>query len=100
VLEAPAFPIGILHATSEGYTNWFELASTFLKAMQVPHEIGPCTTAEYPTPARRPQCAILENAALKALGLNVMVDWRADLLDFVQRHRVALLAEAQAYVPR
>lgn len=96
VLEAPAFPVGIVHATAEGYTTWFELASAFLTAMRVPHEILPCSTAEYPTPARRPHCAILENAALKRLGLNVMVDWREDLLAFAQRHRENLLAEVQA----
>lgn len=92
LLDAPKFPTGILHATAEGYTNWYELASTFLRAMEVPHQINPCSTADYPTPARRPRCAILENAALKSLGLNAMVDWRADVFEFVRLHRSALLS--------
>lgn len=92
VLEAPRFPGGILHATAEGHTTWFRLASAFLRLMDVPHRIEPCATSEYPTPARRPACAILENAVLKHLGLNAMVDWEQDVAEFAHRHHAELLA--------
>ena len=62
--------------------------------MDVPHNLAPCPTSEYPTAAMRPRCAILENAALKEINLNRMRDWRADLRDFAQRNRGSLLAEA------
>ena len=70
---------GIYHATAEGYGTWYELARYFLDRMGVAHRIAPCTTADYPTPAVRPQNAILENRRLKEAGINVMVDWRQDL---------------------
>jgi len=92
ILEAPVFPEGILHATSEGFTTWKRLAVTFLDHLGVAHHIEPCTTADYPTPARRPRCAILENAALKAVELNVMTAWETDLAEFSSYHRDALLA--------
>ena len=84
---------GLFHATSEGYCSWFDLASRFLRLMDVPHRIAPCTTAEYPTPARRPRNSILENAALKARGLNVFRTWETDLDLFVRANRATLLAE-------
>jgi dTDP-4-dehydrorhamnose reductase len=92
VMEAAA--TGIFHATSEGYCSWFDLASRFLQLMDVPHRIAPCTTADYPTPAKRPGNSILENAALKHLGLNLFDDWKAELTQFVQVNRENLLAEA------
>ena len=82
---------GIAHATAEGHCTWFEGAKYFLEAMQVDFSLEPRTTAEYPTPARRPANSILENCCLKKHGLNVMQDWRADVDEFVRMHREELL---------
>ena len=98
VIEARAE--GLFHATAEGHTTWFDFASAFLTAMDVPHQLAPCGVADYPTPARRPVNAILENGRLKAAGLNVMRPWDADLADFVARHRDELIAEARAALSR
>jgi dTDP-4-dehydrorhamnose reductase len=92
VIEAEA--TGVFHATSEGYCSWFDLAARFLSLMNVPHRIAPCTTADYPTPAKRPANSILENAALKAAGINRFGDWEDELTQFVQVNRENLLAEA------
>jgi len=93
VIDAKA--TGIFHATSEGYCSWFDLASRFLQLMDVPHRIAPCTTAEYPTPARRPKNSILENAALKKNGLNVFDDWQAELENFVRTYRDVVMTEVK-----
>lgn len=85
---------GLYHATAEGHCTWFELARYFLERMGVPHKLSPCGTEEYPTPARRPANSILENAALKRAGLNVMAPWAEDVDGFVKRYRERLLDEA------
>lgn len=90
--------VGVFHATSEGYCSWFDLASRFLQLMEVPHRIAPCTTAEYPTPARRPKNSILENGLLKKQGLNVFKNWENELERFVNEHCDSLLAEAKGVV--
>lgn len=89
VIEAKA--TGVFHATSEGYCSWFDLASRFLQLMNVPHRIVPCSTAEYPTPAKRPENSILENAVLKTTGLNLFEDWSLELERFVNQNRDVLL---------
>ncbi|MDW7772982.1 MAG: dTDP-4-dehydrorhamnose reductase [Desulfobulbaceae bacterium] len=89
---------GTIHATAEGYSSWYEGAQYFLRCMNVPHAIEPCTTAEYPTPALRPANSILENKVLHELGLNRMDDWQKDIELFVARFRDQLLAEACAKV--
>ena len=86
---------GTLHATAEGHSTWYEGARYFLDCMQVPYSMVPCTTAEYPTPARRPANSILENGRLKEAGLNLMIDWKEDVRLFAERYRDQLLAEAR-----
>lgn len=87
---------GIVHATAEGHSTWYEGARFFLETMEVPFSMIPCTTEEYPTPAHRPANSILENQRLKAAGINVMADWREDIRDFAGRYREQLLAEARS----
>ena len=87
---------GIFHATSEGHCSWYDLADSFLKQMGVPFQMAPCTSAEYPTPARRPQNSILENVHLKKADLNVFSDWRDELEMFVAQCGASVLNEVRS----
>ncbi len=95
IIESASPPVGIFHAVSKGNTSWFGFASEFLRLMDVPHTLAPCTTAEYPTPAKRPANSILEDRALGELGLCKMNDWKASLALYVAQNRDALIAEAR-----
>lgn len=86
---------GIVHATSEGYSSWFEAAKYFLDKMEVPYTMRPCTSAEYPTPAHRPANSILENKVLKDADLSVFNSWQFHVDRFVEKHRQDLLQEVQ-----
>ncbi len=87
---------GVIHAAAEGKTTWFEVAQAFFQLMDIRVELNSCTTAEYPTPARRPANSRLENRRLRELGLNEMRDWREDLAAFVEEYRDRLIEEAKA----
>lgn len=51
---------GLIHLTNQGETTWFELArAAVTEAGLDPELIQPCTTADYPTPARRPAYSVL-----------------------------------------
>lgn len=86
---------GIYHATAEGHGSWYDLACHFLNRMAVPHQLVPCTTGDYPTPAKRPANSILENQRLKAEGIHRMAPWRDDVDRFVQAHRDRLMEEIE-----
>ena len=87
---------GTYHASAEGYCSWYELAKYFLEKMGVPHGVVPCSSAEYPSPAIRPQNSILENRRLKQMDINIMAPWQDDLDLFVAGFRDKLINEALA----
>jgi dTDP-4-dehydrorhamnose reductase len=68
---------GLLHLTNQGSTTWFELAREIAKFGGFdPTVFEPCTTAEYPTPAQRPENSVLDSERLDDFGLNPMPDYR------------------------
>jgi len=67
---------GTYHATCQGEATWYEFALHILgkAGLDVPER--PCTTAEYPLPARRPANSVLENRLLQLQGLDLMPSWQ------------------------
>jgi dTDP-4-dehydrorhamnose reductase len=84
---------GTLHTTAEGYSTWYAGACTFLEAMGIAHNLRPCTTAEYPTPAHRPANSILANTRLDKARISTFVHWQDDIDMFVKKYKEKLLAE-------
>jgi dTDP-4-dehydrorhamnose reductase len=73
-------PGGMYHCTNSGYCTWFEFAATIFKLTQQAVTVAPCTSAEFPRPARRPEYSILLNTKLPA-----MRPWREALSDYIQQ---------------
>ena len=79
MLVVGRFP-GVFHVTNSGAATWHELAqATFAAAGLDPARVVPITTADYPTPARRPPYSVLDNAALRLQGLPLLPDWHEPL---------------------
>ncbi|MBN2188928.1 MAG: dTDP-4-dehydrorhamnose reductase [Chitinispirillaceae bacterium] len=75
---------GLYHCTSEGQCSWYDFALEIVGASGIPVNVEPCTTAEYPRPAPRPAYSVLENSALKKLGLNFMPHWKEAFAAFLR----------------
>jgi dTDP-4-dehydrorhamnose reductase len=89
----PASPIaetvvdvaGIYHATGAGETTWHGFAQAAVELQQARHPerrlaaIDPISTAEYPTPARRPANSRLDCSQLAATFGYHMMPWQAAL---------------------
>ncbi len=86
---------GTYHATAEGHGTWYDCARCFLQLMGSDCQVLPCTTADYPLPAKRPANSILENKIFNELGINRMRDWREDLGDFVLQYKDQLWKEVR-----
>jgi dTDP-4-dehydrorhamnose reductase len=50
---------GILHAAGTGSCSWFEFARAILERAEIECTVQPCTTDEFPRPARRPAYSVL-----------------------------------------
>lgn len=69
---------GLVHATNQGVTTWFQLARDAVRyAGFDPDQITPCTTDEYPRPARRPANSQLVSERYPEVG--VMPEWSDSL---------------------
>ncbi|MGA8035649.1 MAG: dTDP-4-dehydrorhamnose reductase [Candidatus Acidiferrales bacterium] len=96
--------LGTYHVTARGETTWFHFANAILnRAKDVQpgttwfeaatqgqplktRSVLPITTADYPTPARRPAYSVLSNSRLKqSLGIE-LPGWEAQLEE-IFRHR-------------
>jgi len=77
-LEALVERSGLYHVSARGSTNWFEFARAIIGPVERPRVV-PITTADYPTPARRPLRAVLATGKLeRVFGLS-LPDWRTTL---------------------
>ena len=71
---------GLLHLTNSGETTWFRFArAAVAHAGLDPGRIVPCTTADYPTPARRPAYSVLGSERRGPLGLPDLPPWEESL---------------------
>lgn len=80
---------GVFHLTGQGEANWADMAeATFAAAERFgrkPVRVKRITTADYPTPARRPANSRLDNAKLlKRYGV-ALPQWRPSLENCVKR---------------
>ncbi len=74
---------GTYHCTGEGICSWYDFAAEIVRLGGVNATVTPCTTAEYPTPTKRPAWSALENMALAAGPVgNHMRPWQEALTDF------------------
>lgn len=70
---ADAFPFGTYHVTASGATNWCDYARFVIaeaqaagRALKVkPENVTPLTTAQYPTPAKRPMNSRLDTSRFR-----------------------------------
>jgi dTDP-4-dehydrorhamnose reductase len=100
---------GTYHLTAAGETTWYEFACAILESVRgvashgapdrpfaadwlaaatagrpiIAQRIVPITTAEYPTPARRPAYSVLSNARFAAAFGFSLPAWRSQLTDTI-----------------
>ena len=80
LIETPDAPAGVFHTVNRGETTWRRVAeAVFQRATRYGRTapaVVPITTAEYPTPARRPLNSRLSTARLEQAYGIVLPDWR------------------------
>ena len=69
---------GLYHLSGHGQASWFEFAQAIFGDAERPRLV-PITTAEYPTPARRPAYAVLATAKFEQTFGFALPHWRDTL---------------------
>ncbi len=75
---------GMQHVTDGGECTWFEFAGEIGKLTGAPGKVEPCTSAEFPRPAKRPAYSVLDLSETEKL-IGPMPDWRANLAKVARR---------------
>jgi len=82
---------GTHHLVAGGHTSWHGFASSIFEEAQmrgllarVPR-VMPITTADFPTPARRPAWSVLDNSGLERHAGIRLADWRDGLREVMDR---------------
>ncbi|MBR1753267.1 dTDP-4-dehydrorhamnose reductase [bacterium] len=68
-------PYGIYHTCGGGYTSWYGFAKEFGA------KCNPCTTKEFPRPAKRPKYSVMDNGKL-------LRNWKLALKDYMNLREV------------
>lgn len=75
---------GVYHVTDGGQCTWHEFACEVVRQTNPRCRVEPCTTAEFPRPAKRPAYSVLDLARVEAI-LGPMPDWKRNLADVLAR---------------
>ncbi|MFD7658092.1 dTDP-4-dehydrorhamnose reductase [Actinosynnema sp. NPDC059797] len=82
-------PARVLHATNAGETTWCGFARAVFEELGLdPARVLPCTTDEFPRPARRPAYSVLSGKAWEEAGLPPLRHWREALSEAVASRAV------------
>lgn len=74
---------GLYHCTGTGECSWYDFACKIVEYAGIPATVSPCTTAEYPTPAKRPAYSSLDNRMLRNTVGDEMRPWEEALRYFI-----------------
>lgn len=70
-------PFGTYHACGAGSTSWYGFAKEIFDLMSLNVKLIPCTTEEFPRPAKRPAYSVMDNDGL-------LRDWKQALQEYIE----------------
>lgn len=76
---------GIYHCTGTGECSWFEFSKEIMRLASLSCKILPCTTDEFPRPAKRPAFSSLNNLMLKTTFGDEMREWKIALKEYISK---------------
>jgi len=77
--DVHSFKSGIYHYSNEGKCSWYEFASEIMNLANIDCKVLPVTTADYPTPTKRPKFSLLNKEKIKKTFNLEIPDWKESL---------------------
>ncbi len=77
---------GVYHGTGNGECSWYEFTKKIVELAGINAEVFPCTTDEYPTPAKRPAYSSLDNMMFRVGAGDEFRPWEEALSCFMKNY--------------
>lgn len=74
---------GLFHCTCKGQCSWYEFAKEIFRIKGIDIEVIPCSTEEYPRPAKRPKFSVLRNYMLEMTTGDITAEWKEALKEYL-----------------
>lgn len=84
---------GVYHVTAQGACTWYDLAGRTFEILGINAKLHPSDQDSWGAPARRPQYSALDDALLRAVGIERLDRWDDMLEKFLREHGSGLMAE-------
>lgn len=81
IMETSKF--GVYHVSNAGSCSWFEFAKEIFRQANIDPALKPCTTEEFPRPARRPKYTVMDQMGLRINHFPAMPNWKDALNRFL-----------------
>lgn len=75
---------GLFHCTCKGECTWYDLTKEIFKIKGIDTEVIPCTTDEFPRPAKRPKYSVLRNYMLGLTTGDITRNWEESLAEYLK----------------
>ncbi len=74
---------GLYHCTCKDECTWYDLTKEIFRLKGIDIEVIPCTTDEFPRPAKRPKYSVLRNLALENSIGDITRSWKESLEEYL-----------------
>ena len=76
---------GTFHVANTGQTTWYEFARHIFEFFGNPESLSPCSTADYPSAAKRPSFSVLDTTKFELAAGYSLPPWQDALHRFLKR---------------
>lgn len=77
---------GTYHLTNSGHTTWYGLALKIKNILDLKKQVVPCSSEDFPRPARRPEYSVLDPFPLPAVTSFKMPGWQDALRRYLREY--------------
>lgn len=79
ICKYPKFVPGIFHYSNSGIISWYDFAVAIREISGLNCKVNPITTADFPTPAKRPAWSVLNCSKIQTTYGSAIPEWKASL---------------------
>jgi dTDP-4-dehydrorhamnose reductase len=76
---------GTYHVAAQSHCSWYEFAVKIFELTNTTVRLSIADPNEFPMKVRRPKYSVLENKALKSIGLDIMPHWSRSLQNYLNK---------------